>query len=1043
MAQPKTMTRAEFEARKKGIAPVQPVQKVGGVKVMSRADFEARQSGGVKRMTRAEFEAKKAAPSGGFWRTVGNQLIKPVSSAANLLEDVGKSVAYPIANQIKPGNFKDFAQKTGIDFAGHQKDVWTGKNQRTFKDIAYDAADSPNVVQNVPLSTMIRTTGWGGDFLLDPLNKVKLLALTLKGRQAEKVGGLGVSMAEQANKGERALLQIGNKNILPSVGNKVLQGATKANDAIRATETGAKAIDALSKISTKVRPAGISREEFKVVDDAARTFKKATQYSTDTAIRNAADIETILREAKATPAMRSALLHAVEKGDSSALPRELEQAFALATKVKNENEQIWTQAGGATLEGYGLPHLATEEIVERTAKPGEGTAKIFSPKTGQDIHREWVKVDGKITNLKDAGIKYDEKAKLYVQRVGQATANGGFRNKWEPVNVTQASAKEINDALIAAGKKPIFKEDLPSAVAVGGISAGRKKAGQNFLKATANVKSDKGLEMVNEVYNQLSNDQTVMKLLKGYDKVLGLWKAQVLVAPSYHVRNEVGNLWNNYLANTSPVDYISAVKLQKGIATGKLDEASAKLVEEMRQQGVVGGSQYGRDITQTISDEIGGASWNPLSQRFGLYRGNRAVGTAFEDNARMAHYLAKRREGFTPVEAGKSVDKFLFDYSDLTFIEQNVLKRVIPFYTWMRKNIPLQIAEFVKNPGKFAKAAITQKNIESEISKPNEKYMSDYLKKNSPMRIRDNGDGSTEYLLLGQWIPAAQAIQFLSQPQDEILRGITPLVTIPSDLINNKSFFKDTLGGSEPIERTPGELGSFLGFDMRKKLINVLRGIRVLNEIDKLNPGNVFGAPGEPSVFQGLTDNASETRGMQHSPDSTQMSRLIGFLLGKTSTYNPENSKTFYDYDTQERMNLYTQQLNNALKLGQTDLATEIIKEMEQFNAEREGKPNKNIEGYNLMGERYFQDMAANKQAETNREMVRKQMREKIREALNKNDREALQEALRLDPTYAKQAVKDALSEKSEETRTPDEQKLFYELEQMKTKARLNPFYSQ
>jgi hypothetical protein len=260
----------------------------------------------------------------------------------------------------------------------------------------------------------------------------------------------------------------------------------------------------------------------------------------------------------------------------------------------------------------------------------------------------------------------------------------------------------------------------------------------------------------------------------------------------------------------------------------------------MEQQGITGGSQYGKDITQTIADQIGGASMNPFKQNFGVYKANFAVGKGFEDNARMALYLAKRREGYNPVEAGKIVDKFLFDYGDLTFIEQNVLRRVLPFYTWTRKNIPLQLEQFVKNPGKFSNAATAQRDWEKTVSKPEERYMSDFLKNNSPMRISTAADGTTQYLLLGQWIPAAQAIQFLSQPSDEIARGVLPLLSIGQQMKDvilnehkyNESFFKDTLGNPSKIENTPGELGSFLGFDMSKKMKNLLSGIRVLNEID-------------------------------------------------------------------------------------------------------------------------------------------------------------------------------------------------------------------
>ena len=44
------------------------------------------------------------------------------------------------------------------------------------------------------------------------------------------------------------------------------------------------------------------------------------------------------------------------------------------------------------------------------------------------------------------------------------------------------------------------------------------------------------------------------------------------------------------------------------------------------------------------------------------------------------------------------VNKFLFDYSDLSEFEHKVMKRAIPFYTFMRKNNPLQLEQIFVNP---------------------------------------------------------------------------------------------------------------------------------------------------------------------------------------------------------------------------------------------------------------------------------------------------------------------------------------------------------
>jgi len=81
----------------------------------------------------------------------------------------------------------------------------------------------------------------------------------------------------------------------------------------------------------------------------------------------------------------------------------------------------------------------------------------------------------------------------------------------------------------------------------------------------------------------------------------------------------------------------------------------------------------------------------------------------------MAHFidaLKKESENIDPKNlidldkaasrAATRVRKFNIDYGDLTDVEKKVFKRVVPFYTWMRKNIPLQIEAMALTPGRQA-----------------------------------------------------------------------------------------------------------------------------------------------------------------------------------------------------------------------------------------------------------------------------------------------------------------------------------------------------
>lgn len=1012
------MTRAEFNAIKGGSTP----------KTMTRAQFNAIKPVQTKTMSRADFNALKApkqAKSAFNWTT--NQLGKPVSMASNALEDTGKLIGSGIASAVGGKSLAENLNKSGFHPLQHQIDVLNGKNQRTYFTFMNEYASKE---QDPLLSMGMKAIGYAGDFMLDPLNKLHIVGLTEKGLKAEKAGKLALSMAEQAKNGERALLQVGKLNVLPSVGNRVLAASTGLNDAIRGTEAGRKLADVGAAVSSKIRPGAVSREDFKILTDAKTAARNATQYATDKAINFASDLAKELKKRKATTEERSALLHAVEKGDSTLAPAHLQDIFQKGVDFKAANEETWKKLGGSVLDQYGMAHVATKEVAEAARKDafkGQGGFKLTSTNTPQDIHRQWAKVDGVVTNLKDAGIKFKD---------------GIYQKGRKIVDVTQATAHEINQAMAEQGKKAIFQEDLPVVAARMGLSTGKKQAATDFLKATKGLKGEEAKALANEVHNKMVNPESLRKAIQMFDQVQNTWKAQALVAPSYHIRNMAGNLWNNFLADVHTPAYAVAGNLQAKIKSGALSKAERKLVTDMEKHGVIGTGQYGGDIERAIDKTIKGVSANPLSQDFALYRGNRAIGSAVEDNAKIAHYISKIADGYSPKQAAESVKKFLFDYGDLTDVEKGVLKRVMPFYTWTSKNIPLQIQQFVENPGKFSKIATAKKDVESGVPVPNEKYMSDYIQSNAPIRTKVDENGNTMYFLAGAWLPAAQAITFLSDPVSNTLGMVTPALKLPyENLSNNGTFFKNTLGQYEQIQKYPGQKTSYLGLDLNPMTVNNLRSIRTLNELNNLNPGGIFGTKNSPSIFHGLIPNASNVRGGQNTPETSQADRIANSFIGKLQGYNPDQSKQYYDRDTQTKITEYNTAINRAISNNQTDLAGNLIKEMEQFVQERNGQPNEALKMYNIIGDQYFKDQAANKLAEKNRDNIREEMKKKIRDGITAGDFNLVTEAMKLDPSYASQAVKDALKEQSANDYSPEQRKMLYDIEQLMTKKRLNPFY--
>src|SRR4051812_34411017 len=60
----------------------------------------------------------------------------------------------------------------------------------------------------------------------------------------------------------------------------------------------------------------------------------------------------------------------------------------------------------------------------------------------------------------------------------------------------------------------------------------------------------------------------------------------------------------------------------------------------------------------------------------------------------------------------ENVWKYHFNYDDLSQFEKGAMKRISPFYTWTRKNLPLQMEMVFRNPKQYARVGYVQDNIE-------------------------------------------------------------------------------------------------------------------------------------------------------------------------------------------------------------------------------------------------------------------------------------------------------------------------------------------
>ena len=296
------------------------------------------------------------------------------------------------------------------------------------------------------------------------------------------------------------------------------------------------------------------------------------------------------------------------------------------------------------------------------------------------------------------------------------------------------------------------------------------------------------------------------KLIEGLDWYMNQWKSGVTVWwPAFHIRNAISNVFNaSYLGGANPTVFKDAMNIQIGLVKKTID--GEKLVEgtrftinqimdimqrnNLRGFGQVTQALQGKAANRLLDVAVGDGN--------SAYNFMRTMGSHIEENAKLGSLIDRLRKGDTIEAAVTHVKKYLFDYSDLTDFEQKVMKRVIPFYTWMRKNIPLQVGELLRTPGKytgFQRALDAANNAFGENLTPEEQsWLPDFAMSGlaiSRINLGKDKDGKIKALLsldlpyedLADLTPGGFVRKLLS--------SMAPPLKYVIEEISGKDFFRD------------------------------------------------------------------------------------------------------------------------------------------------------------------------------------------------------------------------------------------------------------
>jgi hypothetical protein len=260
------------------------------------------------------------------------------------------------------------------------------------------------------------------------------------------------------------------------------------------------------------------------------------------------------------------------------------------------------------------------------------------------------------------------------------------------------------------------------------------------------------INQVNSLVRALKNPKESAKILRQFDQVQRLWKTGVTIYnPSHHIRNAVGDTWL-LMADGGKVSHVTrAAKLMNKFKEAKLNLpqdagytrgmslTDAKdlpklmnkimnpsigdvVVKNKRSGMTFDGEQVmaiahagGLFQTANVIEDIVDATVK-LPKVFGGKVHNAVVEGAEirEQTIRLGHLIYALES--TPIKRVKGMSdeafkKELFQKSvqrvkknhpdgmDMTDFERRTMRRIIPFYSWQRKSIPLILQAAARRPG--------------------------------------------------------------------------------------------------------------------------------------------------------------------------------------------------------------------------------------------------------------------------------------------------------------------------------------------------------
>lgn len=369
-----------------------------------------------------------------------------------------------------------------------------------------------------------------------------------------------------------------------------------------------------------------------------------------------------------------------------------------------------------------VPHLITPEGKAFLAKNPDAVYQILGHANTPPSELERI--------LSQRGLTQARTMNGTVQSINDLMQKQGMEGKFledNPVALNAARGKVANNAVARAkllddltkitgedGKPLLHKLGADDALPAGAEELNAPEIGRRYAGRP------EVLKLLNDSHSIATDPTELGKFVKTTQGLQQLWKQYAIASPAFHSRKLLGDYWMSTLAGVrNPLEYghgfsmVSTLgkaldKLGPGVSFEDALKAAAPDLSDAERGDIEYFFRHG-GTSNFVNNEVRGAgksalykSDNALKRALGKGVKANQDATSFVSNGfRATVYKHVLDETGNREMAMKAVNKFLFDYNDLTPSEKALRKNVVPFYTFMRKNIPLQVEQAWKQPALY------------------------------------------------------------------------------------------------------------------------------------------------------------------------------------------------------------------------------------------------------------------------------------------------------------------------------------------------------